>query len=297
MNGHVFQCFEERRDPVQFTKTMEALNAYAKRNLKTTDLASLFTTPMAQPTIELPASLGDNPTDVETLIQREEVKQYVSRTKDLKGHLAAMHSVAWGQCSEALKAKLKSLTGYKERSEAHDCVWLFGKIGSVMQKFEETRHAYTSMVVVMSSLSTCRQGSEQIVSDYIDRIRTIADTIEHHGGSIGNFFPSATPLTDDDGTPYTTEARCKISREAYLAALCIQNADRTRYGTLIAHLANQFLLGRNEYPTDLTEAQGLLNNYQTPTNATHLTPSPIFSRWPTSAASDVSLWTPTPIPP
>jgi hypothetical protein len=246
MNGHVFQCFEERRDPVQFTKTMEALNAYAKRNLKTTDLASLFTTPMAQPKIELPASLGDNPTDVETLIQREEVKQYVCRTKDLKGHLAAMHSVAWGQCSEALKAKLKSLTGYKEKSEAHDCVWLFGKIGSVMQKFEETRHAYTSMVVVMGSLSSCRQGSDQIVSDYIDRIRTIADTIEHHGGSIGNFFPSATLLTDNDGTPYTTEARCKISREAYLAALCIQNADRARYGTLIAHLANQAIPTRTK---------------------------------------------------
>jgi hypothetical protein len=56
------------------------------------------------------------------------------------------------------------------------------------------------------------------------------------------------------------------SRDLFLASLCIQNADRVRFGTLIAHLDNHFLLGRNEYPTDLTAAQGLLTNYQTPTN-------------------------------
>jgi hypothetical protein len=100
---------------VQFTKTMDALNSYAKRDLKTTDLGSLFLSPITQPTIEMPAEVGDKATDVELLIQREEVKQYVSRTKDLKGHLAAIHSVAWGQCSEALKAKLKSLNGFKEK--------------------------------------------------------------------------------------------------------------------------------------------------------------------------------------
>ena len=290
MNGHVFQCFEERRDPVQFTKTMEALNNYAKRKLKTTDLGSLFLSPVTQPTIELPADVGANPTDVELLIQREEVKQYVSRTKDLKGHLAALHSVTWGQCSEALKAKLKSLTGFKEKFEGHDCVWLFGKISSVMQKFEETRHAYTSMVVVMNNLSSCRQGPEQIVSDYIDRIRTIAETIKHHGGSIGDFFLSGTPAPDDDGTDAAataraTETRRKASREAYLATLCIQNADRGRFGTLIAHLANQFLLGRNEYPCDLTEAQGLLHNYQTPANAVRCVPANISTTRPPAVSA------------
>jgi len=291
MNGHVFQCFEERRDPVQFTKTMDALNSYAKRDLKTTDLGSLFLSPITQPTIEMPAEVGDKATDVELLIQREEVKQYVSRTKDLKGHLAAIHSVAWGQCSEALKAKLKSLNGFKEKFDGHDCVWLFGKIGSVMQKFEETRHAYTSMVVVMNNLSSCRQGPDQIVSDYIDRIRTIAETIEHHGGNIGDIFLSGTPAPDDDGkdaavTARAAETRRKTSREAYLAALCIQNADRGRFGTLIAHLANQFLLGRNEYPQDLTEAQGFLHNYQTPANATRRVPAAIVTTRPPVVAGN-----------
>ena len=68
------------------------------------------------------------------------MKQYVSRTKDLKTNLAALHSVAWGQCSEALKSKIKSLPGYQDKADKCDCVWLIGKIASVMQKFEETKH-------------------------------------------------------------------------------------------------------------------------------------------------------------
>ena len=159
-----------------------------------------------------------------------------------------------------------------------------------MQKLEETRHAYTSMVVVMNNLLLCWQGPEQIVSNYIDRIRTIAETIEHHGGNIDVIFISGTPASDDDGTDAAATARAantrrKASCEAYLAALCIQNADRGRFGTIIAHLANQFLLGRNEYPQDLTEAQGLLHNYQTPANATRRVPATISTPRPAASGA------------
>jgi hypothetical protein len=134
------------------------------------------------------------------------------------------------------------------------------------------------MIIVMNSLASCRQGPEQLVSDYIDRIRTIAETIEHHGGSIGDIFISAMPDTDAVGTAIPDDERRKQSRACYLSALCIQNADKVRYGTLLAHLANQYLLGHNEYPTDLTEAQSLLNNYQTPTNTVRRVPPTVTTR-------------------
>jgi hypothetical protein len=34
MNGHVFECYEERGDRTQFPKTLEALGEYAAKNLK-----------------------------------------------------------------------------------------------------------------------------------------------------------------------------------------------------------------------------------------------------------------------
>jgi hypothetical protein len=259
MNGHVFQCFEERSDPVQFTKTMEALHAYSKRDLKTTDLSSLFGTTPKTPVIAKPSPIDAKADELEQLILKEEVKAYVNSNKTLKRDMAALHSVAWGQCSEALKAKIKSITDFQTKHDAYDCVWLLSKIASVMQKFEEKRHMETSMVIVLTSLMSCRQGADQKVSDYIDKIRSLAETIEHHGGKLGDLYPKTGVTTAD-------------SRDRFLASLCMQNADRARFGTLLANLANQFLLGHDEYPSDLTEAQGLLTNYQIPVNAIRRVP-------------------------
>jgi hypothetical protein len=165
MNGHVFQCYEERSDPVQFTRTMEALHAYTKKELKTTDLGTLFGSTPTLPTIAKPKKLldADKGDEIEEAILKEEVKQYVYRTKELKSNMAAIHSVAWGQCSEAIKAKIKAITGYQDKMDAYDCVWLLTKISSVMQKFEETRHGPTSMVIVLTSLLNCRQGTISIL--------------------------------------------------------------------------------------------------------------------------------------
>ena len=63
MNGNVFQLYEEQNDPMQFTKTMEALHGYAKKELKTTDLAPLFATPPTLPTIQKPKPFPTRPTN------------------------------------------------------------------------------------------------------------------------------------------------------------------------------------------------------------------------------------------
>jgi hypothetical protein len=93
MNGHVFQCYEERSDPVQFTKTMEALHAYSKKELKSTDLSSLFGTTPTAPIIEKPLPIDPKADDLEQLILKEEVKAYVASTKTLKRDMAAIHSM------------------------------------------------------------------------------------------------------------------------------------------------------------------------------------------------------------
>jgi hypothetical protein len=43
MNGHVFECYEERGDRTQLPKTLEALGEYAAKKLKyPEDLQSLY---------------------------------------------------------------------------------------------------------------------------------------------------------------------------------------------------------------------------------------------------------------
>jgi hypothetical protein len=88
MNGNVFECYEEQSDRRQSAKTLEALESYVKTKLVfSEDLAPLFATEMSNPIVEKPDDPGPNPTETDKLIWQEEVKEYVKRTRILKGKI------------------------------------------------------------------------------------------------------------------------------------------------------------------------------------------------------------------
>ena len=143
MNGHVFQCSEEQKDRMQFKNTRDALQSYTKKTLKhAEDLAPLFALTMSAPTIGLPSEpAGPNPTRTEELIYTEKVKQFIKRESTLQGNLATIHAVAWGQCSKAMQARIKTLDGYQVRSEGNDCLWLLESICAVTLELDERNMA------------------------------------------------------------------------------------------------------------------------------------------------------------
>ena len=129
MNGHVFQCSEEQTDQLQYKTTLEALQSHVKKSLKyPRDLALLFALTMAEPVIGMPQKPGVNPRQTEEMIYMEQVKQYVKHESQLACNKAATHVVIWGQCSEAMKARIKTLGNYQTKAEANDCFWLLQKI-------------------------------------------------------------------------------------------------------------------------------------------------------------------------
>ena len=68
------------------------------------------------------------------------------------------------------------------------------------------------------------------------------------------------------------------SSEAVKAALLISDADRRQYGTLKDALANNYLLGSDQYPDTLEKVQCILSNYQTTRITTLFKPSPNNTR-------------------
>jgi hypothetical protein len=74
------------------------------------------------------------------------------------------------------------------------------------------------------------------------------------------------PAKDKQGTQRTNDERKIIARDRTLAITLIWGADPTRYGTLIAKLSNQYAMGKDEYPADISSTYSLLVNYKTPTN-------------------------------
>ena len=165
MHGNVFECYEEQTDRRQYAKTLEALESHAKKTSKfAEDLAPLFAETIAEPTLIMPDDPGPNPSRAADMIYGEKVKQYVKKESTLLGNMATLHAVIWGQCSETMKARLKVMTNWRERTEANDCFWLLQQIKAVTLQFDEKRHGIMSLLDARSSLLNCKQQQGQPVN-------------------------------------------------------------------------------------------------------------------------------------
>ena len=51
-----------------------------------------------------------------------DLKEHTARSTTLEGNLIALYNIIWGQCSEAMQAKLRSLKKYEQANTTHDCV-------------------------------------------------------------------------------------------------------------------------------------------------------------------------------
>ena len=267
MNGNVFECYEEQSDRRQFAKTLEALESYVKTKLAfSEDLAPLFGMEISEPTIEKPDDPGPNPTETDKLIWQEEVKEYVKRNRTLKGNLANVHAVIWSQSSEAMRSKVKALVEYEQRAKANDCTWMLQQIKATTMQFDAKRNPFLSLLDARARFLSCKQEQHQSADEYLERLKGFADTIEYHGGTIAESH-TLIPEQTDEGTMRDENTRKAMARDRTLAVALIRGADPTRYGTLIADLSNQFAMGINNYPSDITSAYSLLVNYKTPSNA------------------------------
>jgi hypothetical protein len=270
MNGHVFECYDEQGDRRQYTKTVEALEAYVKKQLTySEDLSSLFAEDMKAPVISEPldpAADEKTPTKLQEMVYIEQVKGYVKRLTELTSNLGTVHAVIWGQCSEAMKDKIKSLTDNKTKTETNDCFWLLKQLKAVTLQFDEKRNVFVSLLEARTSLLNCKQQQGQTVSEYLEVLRGWVDTIEYHGGTVAEEFTLIKGM-DAEGNVVADDVRKVVARDKTLATMLMLRADPTRYGTLLADLSNNYAMGKDEYPANLSAAYTLLVNYKTPVNA------------------------------
>jgi hypothetical protein len=169
MNGRVFECFDKQSNRRQFNRTLEALEEYAKKTLKhLEDLAPLFVEQITLPTLDEPDDPDPNATRTQMLIWNKEVKEYVKRARQLRGNLATLYAVAWGQCSETMRAKVKSLEDYTERTGDNNCVWLLTQIRAVTLQFDSKRNSFLSLLDARTSFLTCKQGQQQTTEAYLE---------------------------------------------------------------------------------------------------------------------------------
>ena len=184
MEGRVFACYEEQTDRWQYRKTVEAaLECYVKKTMKyPEDLAPWFATDSILPGLaKPPRPLLVPPATVaaedDIKIWKEDLRHLSKRKNVLRGNLSAIHAVIWGQCSEAMHVKLRSIDGYEENRNADDCKWFLSNIRAVTMQFDTKHNRYISMLDATAGFVNCRQQRGQSVSAYLEALKSFSDTM------------------------------------------------------------------------------------------------------------------------
>ena len=195
----------------------------------------------------------------------------------MESNLQATYAVIWGQCSEAMRAKLQGLEKYNDARDKCDCAWLLTQIKAIRHKFEEKRYGYASLNDAYNNFYSLRQQNEEALADYLHQFKENVDVLEHYGGAVGVDKGSQELIEKylEPGATVSSETKKKMSRDRALAIQFLKGADRKRYGNLLIELENQFSRGTDQYPPDLTAAYGMLVSYRgTRQSAPPSSPSP-----------------------
>ena len=276
MNGHVFQTYAEQSKRGQFQRTLEELQVYCSTTYKQeADLLEPLFNKLENPKLDKPTkpvfSEDDDVKTVEEDIYKEEIKAYVRGKINLEATLRSLFNVVWGQCSITLKSKLESKEKFKKIKEDKDIAELLKQIKGVVHQFESHTSIYEALDEAKKNYYLYFQGPKTSNTQHVKNLQEMVDIIEYHGGSV----------TDDnalveyerkleDGLPIyeksSNQALKQRAKDKMLGVALIRRADRGRYAKLMTDLKDQYTLKSDVYPSDITSAHNLLENYSSKSN-------------------------------
>eukprot|EP00957_Ditylum_brightwellii_P106637 8135660-Ditylum_brightwellii.AAC.1 len=96
-----------------------------------------------------------------------------------------MYAIAYGQCSEAMRANLEDEEGYKEAATESDVIELLKIIKRISYQYQSQRYPHRAVHAAMRALYFTSQKDRMTLEQYVDEFLNRQDVLEQCGGSIG----------------------------------------------------------------------------------------------------------------
>jgi ABC-type transport system involved in cytochrome bd biosynthesis, ATPase and permease components len=138
LNGHVYEVHSETAKANQYQKTTKAISAYVNRTLKSgNDMMNMIDN-MEDIDFNLlkPKAVEGSDDEVDRMILQQEVNDFVKRRKLYYENRDKVYTIVWGQCSQALQAKLKGTVAFRTYNPIKCPISLLKDIKQVSLKFE-----------------------------------------------------------------------------------------------------------------------------------------------------------------
>lgn len=235
----------------------------------------------ADPVIDEPTDLepGDEQKKWKVRLWEQAVDRYGSRIATLDGNKEALYALVIGSVSPITKSKLRSKHGFSKAEEGSDPIWLLTQLEDIMVRFEEVKPKLLAIDDQMHRIMNLRQG-DSTNEDFVKLLVKELKVYEKHGGDFlwGDTQKNELKQVIEDhetdykkthGSELTQEERDKQVRltkkklrEEIMATAILKRADKRRYGNLLIHMKNNFLMGNNLYPSTVADVLRILDNYE-----------------------------------
>jgi hypothetical protein len=212
--------------------------------------------------------------DDQKIIRKEAVRAIGKQKSKSDSTLKKGYAMVWDQYSQEVRDKLEGSDNWDHTQREQSLHNLISKIERICVGFDDHKQEFFNLMQVLKTLFLYTQIDKESVEEYSRNFRSLWNTVEAFGGSPGIHKGLvkgvlATPGKVEDPNHVTSDEMAAAEEEVaevVKAALLISGEDKRRYRRLKEQLANNYLLGTDQYPNTLKKASRILGNYQVAKN-------------------------------
>ena len=210
-----------------------------------------------------PDPLGSNPSAAQRMIYNEEIKEIVKEKRNMKKDLEKLCSVVWGQCTPAMKAKLRATKNYDNNKKDLKSIELLKEIKNISYNFQDKNYVLAAIHVVLERFINCKQKEDVSDQKYLDLFNDNVKTIKSYNiiMNVANLIikqehGDISNKSDAEKKELKEKAQERFLAYSYLKGMC-----KVRYSSIKEELHNEFLKGVNNYPATVQAAYELQVGY------------------------------------
>lgn len=180
----------------------------------------------------------------------------------------------WGQCSNAMQAKLGGMNGHEAIRGEVNGLGLLQNIWTTIYQFQKQKQASMALHLAKQKFYMFLQTAYMSNHEYLEKFKNLVEVLDANGAKVGmdetlvDFLLSAISLTRTSALNAQLDVVKKRAKKGYPATALLLGANQSQYGLLTQDLENEYMQGVNKYPKDVILAFHLLCNWKN--NASYL---------------------------
>ena len=166
LKGYIYDCTGNQQADM-FIKTCQQVPEYAGKSFKNYpgDMLTVVKK-LVKPTFSLPVDLSALASESEKELWKIEINAYHKRKVALAENIRRLFSLAIGQCTETLRAKLKGLDTFEDIDTRADGLDLLLAIKGIVYQFNSQKYLCHAVHESLQRLYTLQQGKFASAATY-----------------------------------------------------------------------------------------------------------------------------------